>query len=67
VYSKEELVAEFASAFICAEAGIDSTINNSAAYIKGWTNRLQQDPKLLITAASKGQKAADYILNRSQL
>lgn len=66
VYSKEELVAEFASAFLCAEAGIDSTIQNSAAYIKGWTARLQQDPKLAITAASKGQKAADYILVRGQ-
>jgi antirestriction protein ArdC len=66
VYSKEELVAEFASAFLCAEAGIDSTLHNSAAYIKGWTTRLQQDPKLVITAASKGQKAADYILDRGQ-
>jgi len=66
VYSKEELVAEFASAFLCADAGIDSTLNNSAAYIKGWTAKLQQDPKLVITAASKGQKAADYILVRGQ-
>jgi antirestriction protein ArdC len=66
VYSKEELVAEFASAFLCAEAGIDSTLNNSAAYVKGWMAKLQQDPKLVITAASKGQKAADYILIRGQ-
>jgi antirestriction protein ArdC len=66
VYSKEELVAEFASAFLCAEAGIDSTLHNSAAYIKGWMAKIQQDPKLVITAASKGQKAADYILDRGQ-
>ena len=30
-YSKEELVAEFASAFLCHEAGIEQTIENSAA------------------------------------
>jgi antirestriction protein ArdC len=66
VYSKEELVAEFGAAFLCAEAGIDSTLDNSAAYIKGWMAKLQQDPKLVITAASKGQKAADYLLDRGQ-
>lgn len=66
VYSKEELIAEFCSAFLCAGAGIDSTVQNSAAYLKGWMSKLQQDPKLVITAASKGQKAADYILDRGQ-
>ena len=66
VYSREELTAEFCSAFVSAEAGIDSTLNDSAAYIKGWMSKLQQDPNLVITAASKGQKAADYILNRGQ-
>ena len=36
-YSKEELVAELGSAFLCVEAGIDnSQIENSAAYIQGW-------------------------------
>ena len=64
VYSKEELIAEFCSAFLCAEAGIDSTLQNSAAYIKGWMSKLQQDPRLVVTAASKGQRAADYILNK---
>lgn len=35
-YSREELIAEKGSAFICAEAGIESTLDNSAAYLKGW-------------------------------
>jgi antirestriction protein ArdC len=35
-YSKEELVAEFGTAFLCAHAGIETTINNSAGYINGW-------------------------------
>src|SRR5690606_12959860 len=36
-YSKEELVAEMTSSFLCAEAGIENTvIDNSASYIQGW-------------------------------
>jgi len=62
-YAKEELVAEMGSAFLCSKAGIDSqVIENSAAYINSWTNRLKQDSKLLIGAASQAQKAADYII-----
>jgi antirestriction protein ArdC len=62
-YSKEELVAEFGAAFLCAHAGIENTVNNSASYINGWLRKLRSDPKLAILAASQGQKAADYILN----
>jgi antirestriction protein ArdC len=35
-YSRGELVAELGSLFLCAEAGIESTLDNSAAYLKGW-------------------------------
>jgi antirestriction protein ArdC len=65
-YSKEELVAEFGAAFLCAHSGIENTINNSAAYIKGWLKKLQSDPKLAILAASQGQKAATYILANAE-
>lgn len=64
-YSKEELVAEMASAFLCATAGIEApVIENQAAYIQGWLKRLRGDSKLLVSAAAQGQKAADYILNK---
>lgn len=62
-YSNEELVAEFASAFLCHETGIEQTIENSAAYIAGWSRKLRADKKLVIQAASQGQRAADYILD----
>lgn len=62
IYSKEELAAEFASAFLCATSGIVNTIENSTAYIQGWARKLKSDKKLVIVAASQGQKAADYIL-----
>lgn len=62
-YSKEELVAEMTSAFLAAECGIDnSTIENSVAYIAGWSKKFREDPKVLIAAASKAQAAADYIM-----
>lgn len=45
-YSREELVAEMGAAFLCAFAGIDDpTIQNSAAYIKGWLSKLKSDAK----------------------
>ena len=62
-YSQEELVAEMGSAYLCAVAGISpATIDNAAAYMKGWIKSLKSDKKLFITAAGKAQKAADYIL-----
>jgi antirestriction protein ArdC len=64
-YSREELVAEFAAAFLCGQAGIQTTITNSAAYIAGWLKKLRSDPKLAIIAASQGQKAADYIMGQT--
>jgi len=62
-YSKEELCSEMSAAFLCGHSGIERTIENSAAYIQGWLKALKNDKKLLIMAASQGQKAADYILN----
>jgi antirestriction protein ArdC len=61
-YSKEELIAEMGSAMLCGVAGIEqSTLANSAAYLKAWIERLRADSKLVISAASAAQKAADYI------
>ena len=63
-YSKEELVAEMGSAMLCGITGIEpATIANSAAYLKSWIDVLRGDSKLIISAASAAQKAADYILN----
>jgi len=62
IYSKEELIAELASAFLCAEAGINNTISNSAGYIQGWLGKFHDDKKLLVSATSQAQKASDYIL-----
>lgn len=64
-YSREELVAEMGATYLCAESGIvNTTIDNSAGYIKGWMRKLRDDPKLVVVAAAQAQKATDFILNR---
>lgn len=66
VYSKEELVAELGAAFLCAHTGlINSTIQSSAAYIKGWLKSLKNDKSLIFTAANKASKAANYIIGHT--
>ena len=65
-YSKEELVAEMGAAMLCGVAGIESqTLDNSAAYLQSWINKLKSDTRLIVSAASQAQKAADYILART--
>jgi len=62
-YSREELVAEMGAAMLCGVTGIENrTLENSAAYLKTWIERLKSDSRLIVTAASAAQKAADYIL-----
>jgi antirestriction protein ArdC len=61
-YSKEELIAEMTAAMLCGIAGIEQkTLENSAAYLKTWIARLKSDSRLLVSAASQAQKAADFI------
>jgi len=66
-YSKEELIAEIGSCFLCNHAGIEqATFENSAAYISGWTKKLQDDQKLVVHAAASAHKAVDFILGKKQ-
>jgi antirestriction protein ArdC len=61
-YSKEELIAEMGAAFLCGLCGIErETLSNSAAYLRTWIDRLRTDSKLVLSAASMAQKAADFI------
>src|SRR6266566_2435831 len=64
-YSKEELVAEMGAAFLCGRSGIvERTIDNSAAYVASWLQRLKDDARLVVQAAAQAQKAADFILGK---
>ena len=65
-YSKEELIAEMTAAMLCGIAGIEQkTLENSAAYLKTWIARLKSDSRLLVSAASQAQKAADFIQGKA--
>lgn len=63
-YSKEELVAEIGSAMLSSVAGLNTekTFNNSVAYLQSWLKALKNDPRMIVSAASKAEKAVDYIL-----
>ena len=61
-YGREELVAEMAAAFLCAETEIGpAVIENQAAYLKGWLDQIKSDKRLVVLAAGAAQKAADWI------
>lgn len=62
-YSKEELIAEMGSAYLCARTGIlPNTVQNTGAYINSWLKALQNDKTLLVSAGGKAQKAVQFIL-----
>lgn len=67
-YSIEELIAEMGASYLSALTGIETDtlpdnplLDNAAGYIQGWLKALKNDRKMLITAASKAQKATEYI------
>lgn len=65
-YSREELVAEFASGFLCAAIGLDNSLmGNSAAYVAGWLRALRNDAKAVVIAAGQAQRAADWIFGKT--
>lgn len=63
-YSKEELVAELGAAFLVQKCGMESekAFKNSAAYIQSWSKKFKEDKKLIVSAASKAEKAVKFIL-----
>lgn len=62
-YAREELVAELASVFLCAETGIEYVSGNHTAYIQNWIKTLKNDPLEIKRASAKAMDAVDYLLN----
>ena len=60
-YAREELVAELASAFLCAALGIQPSVRH-ADYLGSWLAVLRADNRAIFRAASLASKAADYLL-----
>lgn len=67
-YSREELIAELGSAFLSNEAGIlsDVQFENSTAYLSSWIEKLENDPRMIVSAASHAQRSTDFILGIEQ-
>lgn len=65
-YAFEELVAEIGSSYLCSLAGINSEIENQAAYIQGWLKRFEDDNTLIIKASTHAKKAVNYLLNSKE-
>ena len=62
-YAREELTAEIGAAMIAARTGIvPPDVEQRAAYIASWLEALRNDRKLIVIAAGRAQKAADWIL-----
>jgi antirestriction protein ArdC len=62
-YAKEELIAQMTSSLLCAQTGIENPeiFDESASYIAGWLHALNEDKRLVITAAAHAQRASDLI------
>lgn len=63
-YAKEELTAEMGAAYLVHIAGIEdeACFDNSAAYIATWQKRISDDPKIVVQAAARAQKAVDHMM-----
>lgn len=68
-YAKEELNAEFASAFLQMDLGIqlsDEAVNDHAAYLKSWISVLEDDPNELFRAVHNASEISDYLIENYQ-
>jgi len=65
-YAFEELIAEIGSALVMGILGMEPEFREDhGKYLAHWSSRLKSDPTALRKAIAEGQKAADYMLNRS--
>jgi antirestriction protein ArdC len=61
-YSREELVAELGSAFICADLALTPELREDhASYISSWIKVLKNDKRAVFQAAAHAQRAVDYL------
>jgi antirestriction protein ArdC len=65
-YAFEELVAEMGSAYLCAAAGVDGTLQHPE-YLAHWAQVLRSDNRAIFTAAKSAAAASDWLLDRAGL
>lgn len=63
-YAKEELIAELGAAMLSGIAKVDVEPRaDHAHYLNGWIKGLKDQPKIIMTAASNAEKAAQFIID----
>lgn len=68
-YAIEELRAEIASIFLEQDLGIeagDSRLQNNAAYIQSWKEKIKEEPNALFAAIADADKISKYIMERER-
>lgn len=69
MYGREELVAELSTCFVLSETGVATTHTNrnNAIYLNNWLTALKADPRMLVWASSRAEKAANLLLGRVEV
>ena len=76
-YALEELNAEIASSFLCADLGLEEVVHefeetpgaslNHAAYVQNWIQVLENNPEKLFDAIATAQDIENYILKEANI
>lgn len=65
-YAFEELIAELGAYYASELIGCPNAAENHASYLESWLKALANDPKYLWQAASRAEKAAEYLVKLGQ-
>lgn len=61
-YSVEEIIAEFGAAMLCELYGIKIPFENTAEYLRGWSQNLLKNPNWLFDGVKEAEKAVEYFV-----
>lgn len=62
-YSKEELIAETATMFMCINEGLD-TFHSHCRYLEGWASNFSDKKKVLLSVCKQAKEAQQYITDK---
>ncbi|GLX85966.1 hypothetical protein tloyanaT_22180 [Thalassotalea loyana] len=62
-YSKEELIAETATMFMCLDEGLE-TFHSHARYLEGWSSQFSDNKKVLLSVCKQAKEAQQYISDK---
>lgn len=69
-YALEELRAEIASTYFCAELGVnisDKALESHQAYVASWLKAIKEDHNALFAALKDADKIADYMMEQGRV